>query len=61
MTKHVIDRPKAVTPARMVRAIAIERHEAPRKATLDLQRRKRQRTLDSRTSFFVRFARGMRP
>jgi hypothetical protein len=45
----------------MVRAIAIERHEGPHKATLDLQRRKRQRTLDSRTGFFVRFARGMRP
>lgn len=61
MKKHVLDRPNTVTPARMVRAIAIERHEGPRKATLDLQRRKRQRTLDSRTSFFLRFARGMRP
>ncbi|KQI73722.1 hypothetical protein AN191_02330 [Loktanella sp. 5RATIMAR09] len=61
MRKHVLDRPNTVTPARMVRAIAIERHEGPRKATLDLQRRKRQRASDARTSNFLRFARGLRP
>lgn len=61
MTKHVLDRPKAVTPARMIRAVAIERHDGPNRATLALQRRKRQRDTDKRTSFFVRFARGLRP
>jgi len=61
MTKHVLDRPKTVTPERMIRAVAIERHEGPSKATLDLQRRKRDRNFDKRASFFLRFARGLRP
>lgn len=61
MTKHVLDRPKMVTSARMIRALAIERHEGPHRATLALQRRKRQRDFDARTGFFLRFAKELRP
>ena len=61
MRKHVLDRPKTVSPAMMRRAIAIERDDMPSKATLALQRRRRKRDWDQRVKFYTRFARGIRP
>lgn len=61
MKKHVLDRPKTVSPAMMKRAVAIERDDLPSKATLALQRRSRKRDWDQRAKFYTRFARGIRP
>lgn len=61
MKKHVLDRPKTVSPAMMRRAVAIERGDLPSKATLALQRRRRKRDWDQRAKFYTQFARGIRP
>ncbi len=57
MTKHVLDRPKTVSAAMIEQAVAIERRRRPHLATLALQRRTRDRELDSRAKFYTRFAR----
>ncbi|MEJ8562375.1 hypothetical protein QTO30_14835 [Yoonia sp. GPGPB17] len=61
MTKHVLDRPKTVSPAMMKQAVAIERQNGPHRATLALQRRRRNRAWDHRAKFYTLFARGMEP
>lgn len=61
MKKHVLDRPKTVSPAMMQHAVAIERHDLPSQATLALQRRRRKRAWDQRVKFYTQFARGIRP
>ena len=59
MKKHLLDRPKTVSPARMMRAVSIERQDHPSHATLALQRRRRKREWDQRTKFYTRFARAV--
>ncbi len=61
MKKHVLDRPKTVSPAMMKRAVAIERQNHPNHATLALQRRRRKRAWDQRAKFYTQFARGLEP
>jgi len=61
MKKHVLDRPKTVSPAMMKHAVTIERQDHPSHATLALQRRRRKRDWDQRAKFYTRFARGVQP
>jgi len=61
MKKHLLDRPRTVSTAMMMRAVTIERQDRPSHATLALQRRRRKRDWDQRAKFYTRFARGMQP
>lgn len=57
MTKHVLDRPKTRSDARLVRAAQIERADKPSHATLALQRRNRARMDGKRMKSFTSIAR----
>lgn len=56
MTRHILDRPQATSRIWLGRAIAIEKACRPDRASLFLQRRKREGRQFCRSFHYLRFA-----
>ena len=57
MGKHVLDRPKTVTGEMVRRVVAVRRKALPRKASLLLQRRRRNPLVAGRLRHYLRMER----
>lgn len=60
MLRHRLDRGSTSRPARLDRAIAMQKSAAPQRATLMLQRRPTHRSAAARLKRFLRIEKGVR-
>lgn len=61
MTKHILDRSRPAAKDRLQQALSNERAAGPKRATLELQRRRRTRANTMRLEQFLRLARQEQP
>jgi hypothetical protein len=61
MIKHILDRPAKVSQSWLGRAVNIEKGMHPNRASLLLQRRRREVQPLHRAKYYLQFARGLRP